>query len=264
MNSPSPNSSHPANSNNPDKSDKPDKPPRTLLITGASRGIGAKLAQIRQARGDTVLALSRHRPSWDLAPNCHHIPFDLNELSKIDATMQKLIADFPHLDAVVSNAGNGHGIATLEQLNYAQIEASLRLNLHAHIHLSRSLWVHLKTRSPAHLVFVGSEAALAGAPSGAIYCAAKFGLRGFAQSLRAEARRSDLAVSIVHPGPVRSSFFDELNFAPGPDPKSASEVDSVAEALSFIIDSRVDSVIDEIVLSPRQRNVARKRSTPRS
>ena len=68
----------------------------------------------------------------------------------------------------------------------------------------------LKRNGNSRVIYMGSEAALRGAKRGSLYCAAKFGLRGFAQSLRQECASSGVHVSIINPGMVNTPWFDRL------------------------------------------------------
>ena len=90
------------------------------------------------------------------------------------------------------------------------------MNLLSHMVMSQLLIPYLKQQSNAKLIFMGSEAALKGAQQGSIYCAAKFGLRGFAQSLRQECSKSGLSVTLINPGMIKTPFFNDLYFEPGP------------------------------------------------
>lgn len=233
---------------------------RCLLISGASRGIGAALAKLRYERGDHLLLMSRSPCSqgWDPS-RVSQLHIDLSESKELPRRLREQLRDFPPLDAVVSNAGDGRAIAHLEQLSPAQIEASIRTNLLSHILVARSVWPQLRAQARADLIFTGSEAALAGSPRGSVYCASKFGLRGFAQSLRAEAAGSGVRVGIIHPGPVSSQFFDELDFAPHPSALASSSPESIAAQISWMLDAPQDCVVDELVISPRRRQFVKKR-----
>jgi NADP-dependent 3-hydroxy acid dehydrogenase YdfG len=100
---------------------------------------------------------------------------------------------------------------------------------------------------------MGSEAALQGGQKGALYCAAKFGLRGLAQSLREEAAGKGVRVGIINPGMVQSDFFQELDFRPGPEPHQHLLPEDVAAAAMLMLNARPGTAIDEINLSPRSK-----------
>ena len=100
---------------------------------------------------------------------------------------------------------------------------------------------------------MGSEAALAGGKRGAVYSAAKFGLRGLAQALRQECAASGLRVSIINPGMVQTEFFNGLDFRPGEAPDNYILPDDVALAVQMILEARQGTVFDEINLSPQKK-----------
>jgi NADP-dependent 3-hydroxy acid dehydrogenase YdfG len=94
---------------------------------------------------------------------------------------------------------------------------------------------------------------LTGGKEGSVYCASKFGLRGFAQSLRLECAKSEIRVSLINPGAVRTAFFDDLHFEPGDRAENAIQPEDVAATVLSILAMRGGTVVDEINLSPRKR-----------
>ena len=109
------------------------------------------------------------------------------------------------------------------------------------------------------LVFIGSESAINAGKKGSLYCAAKFGLRGFCQSLRADCAADGIAISLINPGMVRSPFFDQQDFAPGPLPENAIEVGDVASQICNLLQTPPHMVVDEINLSPMIKSLQFKK-----
>ncbi|NOU44887.1 MAG: SDR family NAD(P)-dependent oxidoreductase, partial [Methyloglobulus sp.] len=91
-----------------------------------------------------------------------------------------------------------------------------------------------------------------------IYCASKFALRGFTQALREECSKDQIRVCLVNPGMVLSPFFDRLTFAPGDDDSNYLIPEDVAEAVSYVINSRAEMIVDEINLNPASKVVKKK------
>ena len=108
----------------------------------------------------------------------------------------------------------------------------------------------LKQNESSDLILMGSGSARRGGKHGALYCAAKFGLRGMAQSLRIECAKRGVRVALVNPGAVRTEFFSELNFRPAADEDNAILPEDIADAVAFILGSRAKTVWDEVNLSP--------------
>jgi short-subunit dehydrogenase len=131
----------------------------------------------------------------------------------------------------------------------------MRINLTSAMVVCRGLLPALRRRGNGRLIFIGSESALAAGKKGALYCASKFGLRGFCLSLREDCASDGIQVSLVNPGMVRSPFFDDLSFAPGALPENAIEVEDVARVVLQIMQSSPYIVIDEVNLSPRVKSI---------
>ena len=172
--------------------------------------------------------------------------------------MRALEQRFPELDAVVFCAGRGQ-FGSVEEFSYAQIEDLMTLNFTSQAFLVRALMPALKRKKHSDLIFIGSEAALKGSRKGALYCASKFALRGFTQALREECGKSNVRICLINPGMVKTEFFDDLAFEPGDDVSNFIEPDDVAEAVSYVLNSRTQIVIDEINLSPLNKVVKFKK-----
>jgi short-subunit dehydrogenase len=226
----------------------------SVLVTGASSGIGLATARLLLARGYRVCGISRRGSVPELEhENFHALILDLGDLDTVGREMKTLLAG-QEFDALVHAAGQGL-FGSLEQFSIAQIDSNLRINLLSAMVVCRALLPTLRRRGDGRLVFIGSESALAAGRKGALYSAAKFGLRGFCQALREDCARDGVRVSLVNPGMVRSPFFDELSFAPGAQPENAIAPEDVAEVVWQILQASRDIVIDEVNLTPRVKSI---------
>ena len=232
---------------------------RTILVTGASSGLGRAVAKRLLNQQHHVIGLCRDESHFSVAhPN--FTPFGLNllKLSAIDPACKQLQQTHPELDAIVFAAGYGQ-FGSLEQFSYPQIEQLLTVNLTAQIFMTRALLPKLKQKSHSNLIYLGSEAALKGSRNGSIYCASKFALRGFTQALRDECGKSGVRVSLINPGMVDTAFFSALSFRPGRQLEHALQADDVADAVSYILNARKHCAIDEINLSPLNKVIEFKK-----
>ncbi len=226
---------------------------RTYLISGASRGIGRSISERLLAEGCRVIGLARRFDSLFTAhPHFEPVAIDLSQLDALPQRLSALSRQLTALDGVICSAGYGR-FGSLEQFSPMQVRALVDLNLTSQILLSREFLPHLKRQKQGDLIFIGSEAALSGGRNGAAYCASKFGLRGFAQSLREECAASGVRVGIINPGMVATEFFDDLDFRPGKSPDQHLTPGDVADAVSLMLNTRQGTVIDEINLSPQKR-----------
>ena len=102
---------------------------------------------------------------------------------------------------------------------------------------------------------MGSEAGLIGAKNGSLYCSAKFGLRGFSQSIRNDVSSSNIRVCIINPGMVRTEFFENLSFSHGNDVANAINTDEIAKTVMNVLAMEESTVVEEINLSPLKKVV---------
>lgn len=233
---------------------------RTLLVTGCSSGIGQAICSELLGRGHRVIGVARHPRRGALPPGAFvPVSLDLADLDQLPAALADLVRAYPQVSGVVACAGEGR-FGGLETFSFAQIDRLLDLNLRSQIYLARAWLPVLRGHGHSDLLLMGSEAGLHGGRYGAVYSAAKAGLRGFAQALRAEGARSGVRVSLVNPGMVRSAFFDRLDFAPGDAQGNALLPEDVARAVWTILDAEPRVVFDEVNLSPLTRVVVRGRT----
>ncbi len=232
---------------------------RTILVTGASSGIGRAVAKDLLEQGHFVIGTSRDCSQFTtLHKNFRCIEIDFSRLSSISITIKKLEKEYPELDTIVFAAGYGQ-FGSLEQFSYSQIENLLNVNFTSQVFTTRTLIPALKRKPHSHLIYIGSEAALKGSRKGTIYCASKFALRGFTQALREECGTSGVRVTLINPGMVRTDFFEDLSFQPGVDNTHALLPEDIAEAVTYVLKSNHHCVIDEINLNPANKVIKFKK-----
>ena len=233
---------------------------RTVLVTGASSGIGRAVAQNLLQQGHTVIGVSRDcRKFTRQMKNFRSVELDLSQLSELPQKIRQLQQIFPEIDAVVFSAGMGQ-FGSVEEFSYSQIEALMTINFTSQVFLTKALLPALKRKASSDLIFIGSEAALKGSRKGAIYCASKFAIRGFTQALREECSNSNVRVCLINPGMVKTAFFEHLTFEPGDHESNFILPENVAAAVSYVLGTRAQIVIDEINLSPLNKVIKFKKS----
>ena len=180
-----------------------------VVLTGASGGIGAAIADALCANGAQVLAVARHRES--LAPLLERYPqqvFWIGADLTFLADRRKVLTvaqAMGGINLLINAAGVNH-FAMLEQLDDSDIHAMLAVNISAPICLTKLLLPLLKQATSAMVVNVGSTYGSIGYPGYASYCATKFALRGFSEALRRELADTRVAVLYVAPRATRTSM----------------------------------------------------------
>jgi len=228
---------------------------KATIVTGASSGIGQAICKILLEQGYNVTGLARDFSKSSLPDkNFTRIKIDFSDLTSLPEKIQSLLKDYNDIDSLICCSGKGR-FGSLEEFSYNQIQELMNLNFISQACLTRSVIPLLKNKASSDIIFIGSEAALTGSRKGAVYCASKFAIRGFAQALRDECSKSNVRVSVINPGMVNTAFFDDLDFQPGEESDNFIEPEDVAAAVVMVLSARPGTVFDEINLSPQKKVV---------
>jgi 3-hydroxy acid dehydrogenase/malonic semialdehyde reductase len=231
---------------------------RKVIVTGASSGIGRETVRQLLNAGYHVIGMARDFSRTKVDTEAFQaIEIDFADIESTAETLKGLSKTLHEVTDLICCAGLGR-FGSLEEFSYAQIRELMDINFVSQACVVRAFLPQIKQRGNGCILFVGSEAALSGSRRGALYCASKFALRGFAQSLREECGASKVRVGIVNPGMVKTPFFDELDFAPGDSPENYLEAKDVADTLLWMLSSRAETVVDEINLSPLKKVIMKK------
>jgi len=198
---------------------------RKVLLTGATGGLGHAMARALAGRGARLILSGRRTEV--LEPLAAEVAAETVAVDLADRNgLEGLLADHHDIDILVANAGLP-GTGLLEEQSVEHIDRVLDVNLRAPMVLAHRLVAGMRRRGAGHMVFVSSLSGLAASPQASIYCATKFGLRGFALALREELRDEGVGVSVVYPGPIREAgmFADTgVRLPPGAGTNSPEEV----------------------------------------
>jgi short-subunit dehydrogenase len=188
---------------------------RTALVTGASGGLGHAIARGLARRGASLVLTARRAEVLEaLAAETggRALACDLSDR----AGAERLVDEAGAVDVLVANAGIP-GSGRIESFSVEEIDRALDVNLRAPMILARLMCEGMAERGGGQIVFVSSLSGKAGAAGSSVYAATKFGLRGFAMSLREDLRPRGIGVSTVFPGFIRDAgmFHDSGAKLPG-------------------------------------------------
>jgi NAD(P)-dependent dehydrogenase (short-subunit alcohol dehydrogenase family) len=211
------------------------KPPtlegKVAIVTGANSGIGAVTAKELAQRGAIVVLAARRATELEAqakaiteAGYCAvTIPTDVTDLTQIRQLTERTTELFGRVDVLVNNAGILWRESYMDN-SIEQIEQIINVNLLSTILLTHVVLPGMLERHHGSLIFVASVAAQIAVDP--LYCATKFGVRGFALSLRRELANTGVSVSVVSPGFVRTPLNSHIRMPmPGPEPVARAIAD---------------------------------------
>ena len=219
---------------------------QTLLITGASSGIGAATARAAVKAGWQVALLARSRDALEklaaeLGDAALALPCDITERDQLSEAVAKTVERFGSLDAVYANAGKGSSSPGIEQGDPDDWHAMIQLNVLAVLTTAHATLPHLR-KTKGHFVVTGSKAGR-DHMKGSVYGATKWFVQGLAGNLAEEMREWGGRCTLITPGMVDTPFFDE----PKPD---KIQPDDVANAVVFALSQPRSADVREIHIMP--------------
>ncbi|MGJ9373271.1 SDR family NAD(P)-dependent oxidoreductase [Nesterenkonia sp. CF4.4] len=205
---------------------------QTVLITGASSGIGAEFARRLAAAGSHLVLVARRLDRLDTLAaelrarhdvQVHTIAADLSEAAPGEALLTEVEARGIHVTSVINNAGFGIW-ATLDESDPAELRKMIAVNVSAVMDISRAFIAGLRQSGNGYLLNITSLAAYSSIPMQGAYSAAKAFVLSFTESLWAEVRGTGLRVLAYAPGITRTEFFDVSGGNDAGPSQSAEEV----------------------------------------
>jgi NAD(P)-dependent dehydrogenase (short-subunit alcohol dehydrogenase family) len=187
---------------------------KVWFITGASKGLGLSLVKRLLSEGYRVAATSRNLEDLGKAVDNHSDQFlplavDIKSEESVQKAIEKTINTFGKIDVVVNNAGYGL-VGGLEELTDQEARDNFEVNVFGSLNVIRKALPYLREQQSGHILNISSIAGFTGNfPGFGIYCATKFAVNGFSESLAEEVRPFGIKVTIVQPGYFRTSFLSE-------------------------------------------------------
>ncbi len=194
--------------------------PQVVIITGASKGIGAALPVLlaSQYPGIQLVLAARSLDKLEaIAATCRQagaevcvVPTDMGQLEQVQALAQTALDKFGRVDAVVNNAGYGQ-VGPIELVPMDLVRQQFEVNLLGVIALVQALIPVMRQQGGGRIINVSSLGGRVAFPLGGLYSTSKFALEGLSDVLRMELEPFNIRVSVIEPGPVRTEFFNRAS-----------------------------------------------------
>jgi NAD(P)-dependent dehydrogenase (short-subunit alcohol dehydrogenase family) len=185
---------------------------KVWFITGAGRGMGVAFAKAALAAGNAVVATGRNPDAVTKAvgeaDDLLVVKLDVTSRADAEAAVQAAVERFGRIDVLVNNAGNFYA-GYFEELTPEQIEQQLATLLIGPMNVTRAVLPVMRKQRSGHVISISSGAGLMGFEFNSAYCAAKFGLEGWTESLQPEVAPFGINTTIVNPGFFRTELLTQ-------------------------------------------------------
>ena len=185
---------------------------QTIVITGASRGIGLATARLLQQQGHTVIGTCRNPAHVDVT-DIELLPLDVTQQDSVDACWQQIQRTGRVVDVLINNAGYDlYGAA--EEVGFDECYDQIDTNFLGAVRMTLAVLPQMRARRMGKILNISSIGGLLALPYNSAYAASKFALEGFSESLRYEMLPFGVYVSLIEPGAVQTGTLDRSLVAP--------------------------------------------------
>lgn len=183
--------------------------PKTVFITGATSGIGRKMAEMCIAKGYRVYATGRNESSLATLRGigAHVMQADLRNVEDIE----RIVNELPSIDVAILNAGLGF-FGNAHELSDEDIDTMFETNVRAPIYLTKRItnkWI--AEGKKGHFIYVSSQAGKVATRKASVYASTKHAVTGFLNGVRLELEPHGIRVTGIYPGPIDTPFLDKAD-----------------------------------------------------
>lgn len=214
---------------------------RVWLITGASRGIGAKIAAAALANGDAVVATARDASSvtqrFGTQPALLAVSLDVTHEAQGVAVAKAAVDHFGRIDVLVNNAGFGL-LGAVEEASADEVRRVYETNVFGLLNITRAVLPYMRAARSGHVINLSSVGGYKSGPGFGVYCSTKFAVEGLSEALHAELEPVGVKVTVVEPGYFRTEFLEGNSLVESPSTiadydSTAGEVRKIAKAVTL-------------------------------
>ena len=237
---------------------------KTILITGATSGIGLAAAKkLAKSKNQLILCGRRQRKLDEISSelsktsNILSLCFDVSEKNEVTKLLDNLPEGFSSIDILINNAGNAHGMDTIQDGSLEDWDNMIDSNVKGLLYVSRIIIPKMIEKQSGHIINIGSLAGREVYEKGNIYCATKHAVNAISKAMRIDLNKTGIKVSEINPGLVETDF-SNVRFK-GDNNRAekvyqgykALQAEDIADIIEFVI-NRPDHVnIADILVLPQ-------------
>ena len=228
---------------------------KIACITGASSGIGRATAQSLAKEGFQLILCGRRKERLEelqasLSVHSIILTFDVGDQPSVIKAFDSLPAEWKNIDVLINNAGNAHGLSSIQDGDIADWDAMMSSNVTGLLYVSKEVIKGMVERRSGHIINLSSIAGKQTYPNGNVYCASKAAVEALSAGMRQDLNPFGIKVSNVAPGAVATEF-SEVRFK-----GDQAKADAVYAGYEPLVAEDVAELIRYVVIAPAHVNIA--------
>jgi len=236
---------------------------QTAFITGATSGIGKATANIFAKNNIRLILCGRRteklkelEKELGTYTDVTTLSFDVSKREDVKNAVNSLPENFKKIDILINNAGNAHGLSSIQEGNIDDWDAMIDGNVKGVLYVTKAIVPQMVERNNGFIVNIGSIAAKEVYANGNVYCASKHAVNALNKSMRIDLNKHNIRVAAIHPGAVETAF-SEVRFK-GDTEKAiavysgykALQAEDIADIIQFVISRPYHVNIEDLVVYP--------------
>jgi 3-hydroxy acid dehydrogenase/malonic semialdehyde reductase len=236
---------------------------KTAFITGATSGIGKATAELFAKNKIRLVICGRRKERLEeLKTNLSKLTqvttlqIDVSKREEVKNAIASIPEEFKKIDILINNAGNAHGLSTIQEGSIDDWEAMLDINVKGLLYVSKAIISQMIENNSGFIVNIGSTAGKEVYRNGNVYCASKFAVNALNKSMRLDLNEYNIRVSGIHPGLVETEFSD-VRFKGDSDRAKtvyqgykALQAEDIADIIHFVVTRPYHVNIEDLVVYP--------------
>ncbi|WP_339881394.1 SDR family NAD(P)-dependent oxidoreductase [Polaribacter vadi] len=236
---------------------------KTAFITGATSGIGKATAELFAKNNIRLILCGRRterleklKQELSKLTEVTTLQFDVSKREEVLSTIKSLPENFKQIDILINNAGNAHGLSTIQDGDMDDWDAMLDINVKGLLYVSKAIIPQMTARNSGFIVNIGSIAAKEVYPNGNVYCASKHAVNALNKAMRIDLNKHNIRVSAIHPGAVETEFSDVRFKGDTEKAKTvyagykALQAEDIADIIHFVVTRPYHVNIEDLVVYP--------------
>jgi NADP-dependent 3-hydroxy acid dehydrogenase YdfG len=230
---------------------------KTALVTGATSGIGRATARILAKNNYKIILCGRREERLKALEKelsefteIYTLSFDVRNKKAVFENINSLPSAFSKIDVLINNAGNAHGLDSIQNGDLDDWDAMIDINVKGLLYVSKAIIPQMIEQKSGHIINIGSIAGKEVYPNGNVYCASKYAVDALNKSMRIDLNPFGIRVGAIHPGMVETEF-SEVRFKGDKD-----KANNTYKGLKPLTPEDIADIIHFVVSRPYHVNIA--------